>query len=224
MSDSSDIADMRNALKGKMSNAVLLLNDADSFLWLRQEGHHDANPFLGGGNWLILLGALSVLNLLGKISFISDERLGRCDVAWFSGKRARTDKMGNCNVSETEGFVNLCQLGTWNISDDEARKFWQENRNPLTHLGYPRMGAGVVGRELGSYMETVQKVKDADCGDLFFKLPSSIFPNLSPEQIPIFANSDLLVQATRNLVPALGLLVERGSDADIEKVFLWCSG
>lgn len=215
MSDPSDITDMRNALKGKIDNSVLLLADADSFLWLRQEGYHDANPFLGGGNWLILLGALSVLNLLGKISFIGDARLEKCKLSLFTGKCPDTKELGKYGVSEKEGFVNLNQIGGWGITKEEAKKFWQENRNPLAHLGYPGMGAGVVDCSLGDYATTVKKIKEGHGGLMFFELPLTNSPK--------FANSDLLVNATRDLIPHLKRLVEEGSDEDIVKVYSWCT-
>lgn len=222
MTDVIETAEIRTTLTGKMTNAILLLNDADSFLWLRQQGLHETNPYLGGGNWLILLGALSVLNLLGKISFISDERLVRCDESWFMGRRKNLRELGQQSVSEKHGFLNLSQLGGWNISPDDAEKFWDENRHPLSHVGSPRMGSGVVGRELGDYENTVQQIRAGNAGPLFFKLPASMFPNLAPDQVPIFANSDLLVHATRELLSVLNQLIDSGSDDDLRKVLFWC--
>lgn len=208
--------ELQGALKGKIQNALLLLNDADTFLWFRREGHLAQHPELGGGNWLILLGVLSVLNLLGKISFLGDSRLRKCESSWFISSHPKTACLGSVGVSEKNGFINLYKIaGNWGIDEGSVGQFWEDNRHHLAHLGFPKYGGGVVdGENLGNYVSTKVKITAGEVGPIFFKLPL--------ENSPYYGNADLLCESARKLVQPLISKIDKASYQDLQKIYDWC--
>lgn len=215
--------ELRDVLKAKVANAELILSDNDTFLWFRQEGHIERLkqegeiPPPGGGNWLALLGALSVVSLLGKVSYLADERID--DVSITDITHRRTRKMSLVGVSEIEGQINLLTMSSnspieWGVNGMELRVLWEDNRDWLAHLAFPRHGAGVTGKTYG-YLSAKTAIHEGRAGKVCEQLPLS--------NSPFFFNADILTAKIRELIPKIITIIDTANAERLNKINEWCS-
>jgi hypothetical protein len=159
-----------------------LVADCRTLLAVRTEQHQwfkkrQGEVGLGGGNFLIAIGLLALLNFLAKVhlwlvdsqSFATEANLEEVkaakarviedipDLRRVVKDRWMNPRPGDCN--EQRAFIKLVEAMREEIDlgiadNKEAEEVWQKIRNKLTHMAMPDGGAGVY--EGGHTLEEVE--------------------------------------------------------------------